>query len=740
MKPAFTLSFSVEGISLLHHADGEWYSVGSVSLDTPDLKAAFEDLRAKAFALENDLSCRVVLPDQQIRYLTVETEDLDDAERTARIEEVLGEATPYALSDLAYDTEASGTTTYVAAVAKETLAEAGTFTTEHGFRPVLFSAEPAGGEFPRIPDFQETPEINVAVAPEPESLAPEVSVAVAPEPKSPATEVSVAIEPEPESPALEESEVEEPAAEAAFVEQPDAEPADPPSESEEASFSSCRRPTLEDTEEETDAQPEAEAAEADSEEEQSVAESEADLPPATPVHPIAEPAVPANFNALPNVGKGAMDETERLTIFGARGRQKSRIGITTPVAAAAVLACVTIGGWALWPQGDEATELPQPETRTALVDSTQPENDVGNASDDVPQDPPETAEDPDQPVDPNTTDTAILDALEVEPTPVDTVQRDPVAEQAQLEATGVSPEPPQALLERALEPADDLYLASIDRSDLSQDALALPGAQSFDTDWPVEQAGLPTAAGTQFELDDRGLVTATEDGTLNPDGVIVYLGKPARVPPDVPVRFEEEPVVDEAQERLAGLRPAPRPDDLVESFERQQLGGRSLEELAGVRPKLRPESLQLEPQVDETPTALAVVLVPRPKLRPVAAAPAVERPKANSDGSLGSTAAVSGGTESGTFAPKSVSPKIPSSASVARQATLDNAINLRRVNLIGVYGTPSNRRALIRLPSGRYKKVKIGDRLDGGRVLAIGDSQLVYQKSSRNVTLTMPNS
>ena len=86
-----------------------------------------------------------------------------------------------------------------------------------------------------------------------------------------------------------------------------------------------------------------------------------------------------------------------------------------------------------------------------------------------------------------------------------------------------------------------------------------------------------------------------------------------------------------------------------------------------------------------------------------------------------------------------VKPKAPSPASVARQATLDNAINLRRVNLIGVYGTPANRRALVRLPSGRYKKVKVGDRVDGGRVVAIGDSELRYQKGGRNMTLKIPS-
>ncbi|WP_121062128.1 hypothetical protein [Chachezhania antarctica] len=90
-------------------------------------------------------------------------------------------------------------------------------------------------------------------------------------------------------------------------------------------------------------------------------------------------------------------------------------------------------------------------------------------------------------------------------------------------------------------------------------------------------------------------------------------------------------------------------------------------------------------------------------------------------------------------APRAVSPGVPSTATVARRATLTNAINLRRVNLIGVYGTPSNRRALVRLQNGRYKKVQVGDRIDGGRIVAIGDSELRYQKNGRNTTLKIPS-
>jgi type IV pilus biogenesis protein PilP len=82
-----------------------------------------------------------------------------------------------------------------------------------------------------------------------------------------------------------------------------------------------------------------------------------------------------------------------------------------------------------------------------------------------------------------------------------------------------------------------------------------------------------------------------------------------------------------------------------------------------------------------------------------------------------------------------VRPSGPTTTSVARAATEENAINLRRVNLIGVYGSSNDRRALVRLSNGRYSRVTVGDRLDGGQVQAIGPSSLIYVKRGRQITL-----
>ena len=86
----------------------------------------------------------------------------------------------------------------------------------------------------------------------------------------------------------------------------------------------------------------------------------------------------------------------------------------------------------------------------------------------------------------------------------------------------------------------------------------------------------------------------------------------------------------------------------------------------------------------------------------------------------------------------SAAPSIPTRASVAKQATFKNAINLSKVNLIGVYGTSSNRYAMVRQANGRFVKVEVGDRVDGGRVAAISDRELRYVKNGTTLSLEMP--
>jgi hypothetical protein len=83
-------------------------------------------------------------------------------------------------------------------------------------------------------------------------------------------------------------------------------------------------------------------------------------------------------------------------------------------------------------------------------------------------------------------------------------------------------------------------------------------------------------------------------------------------------------------------------------------------------------------------------------------------------------------------------PSGQTATSVAAAATRTDVIALRDMNLIGVYGQPNARRALVRLGNGRYLRVGVGDQLDGGQVTAIGDYALNYTKRGRTHQLVIP--
>ena len=162
-------------------------------------------------------------------------------------------------------------------------------------------------------------------------------------------------------------------------------------------------------------------------------------------------------------------------------------------------------------------------------------------------------------------------------------------------------------------------------------------------------------------------------------------------------------------------RPQARPGSLIADEDRSSVAAG----IAGIGTEDEAEADTTEEEAIDRPEPDFVAL--RPQTRP---------------GNIEELAAIARATP---IPPPSVEPAVPSRTSVARQATVRDAIDLSAINLIGVYGQPSDRRALVRLANGRYRKVEVGDRIDGGRVLAIGESTLRYQKDGRNVTLDMPS-
>ncbi len=149
MKPNFALNLSAEGASLLYRAGNGWTRVGSVPFDDDDMPAALKALLDKAARLSGDLTCKLVIPNDQIKYLTIQ----DGGDQDTSVRAALEGATPYAVEDLEYDWTAADGVVQVAAVALETLAEAEAFATEHGFDAVSFAAIPDGDVFRAEPFF-----------------------------------------------------------------------------------------------------------------------------------------------------------------------------------------------------------------------------------------------------------------------------------------------------------------------------------------------------------------------------------------------------------------------------------------------------------------------------------------------------------------------------------------------------------------------------------------------------------
>ena len=157
MKPNFALSLSFEGIRLLHRAADSWRVVGDVGLDSADLAGELAVLRTKASDLSvGGVRTKLIITNDQIKYISLDTGEQDLAERTRLAIDALVGATPYNVEDLAYAVSADGPRTHIAAVARETLAEAEVFAQEHRFHPVSWVAIPEDGLFTGEPFFGQT--------------------------------------------------------------------------------------------------------------------------------------------------------------------------------------------------------------------------------------------------------------------------------------------------------------------------------------------------------------------------------------------------------------------------------------------------------------------------------------------------------------------------------------------------------------------------------------------------------
>ena len=272
-------------------------------------------------------------------------------------------------------------------------------------------------------------------------------------------------------------------------------------------------------------------------------------------------------------------------------------------------------------------------------------------------------------------------------------------------------------------------------ADATVDATAQASGQPAEQPNPdlADRRPKPRPDGLVPNPDDAALAVepATSVTSLRPrsrPGIILAAGERARQETEAsslaaatPAAVAEDPAETEAQLAAAAAAEAANPSVVAISrrpAERPKNFNRAVE--AAVAAAIRAPTPKPEPEPEAQPEPVpkkTAKKAPAPDVKP-------DEQSEMDEPEVATTAA----------------PKVPTKASVAKQATYVNAINLSKTNLIGVYGTPSKRYALIRQANGKYKKVTVGDKVDGGKVQAITENEVRYQKGGRLISLKMPKS
>ncbi|GGA09542.1 hypothetical protein [Neptunicoccus cionae] len=285
-----------------------------------------------------------------------------------------------------------------------------------------------------------------------------------------------------------------------------------------------------------------------------------------------------------------------------------------------------------------------------------------------------------------------------------------------------------------------------------------------------------TAAIARTEAQEA-IESATSLALANP--ALRPLVRPTDLAEDLEVATPENPATDEATEdavvdtveqpeaptltaladpALAGVKARNRPTNLrvLTPFEMDGLVALADPALAGKKSRSRPSALRvIAPEPEPEPEAeilvastqpqntiasasrFAIDQSPQPKARPARLDRVVKRVAAAEPRATG------GNTKTTAQTPKAAvgtvkAPPTPTRTSVANAATERSKFRSSRLSLVGVFGTPSARRALVRTSTGRYVKVKAGDSLGGWRVSAIGADSLRIKKGSRDQVLKIP--
>ena len=795
MITKFALSLSFDSISLLYCSNDGWQVVGSVPTNSPQLDRELANLRALGLAIDDDLATRLIIPDDQIRFMAIETARTTDQD----VLQALDGATPYALDDLVIDCARTGGRTHIAAVARETLQEAEAFAAAHGFNPLVFVAEApvltfnaevffglttlaqqhfADADLPRLEAAPRAIGVTPPVTPKDHFEAPQATAAEQPAYALASPHLDLII--------------------------PEVHAARPPANTLPLDVSEPLGAPL-----------------ATVPIEAPMAATVAATPrPALPFPKAEKPVV-----AAPKFPQAAVNETRR---------SKAPI-----VAAALVLAAALVGGLYWWQSTQSVgeriadiapTEEGQPQAvvvtdllATPAIDETAPlvtereRTEIATA--------PPTVLLPTSEAD----GTPLAEATETaEAPPIDYPAPKPVTVDADFVGQVLSPDEAEeryrrtGVWQRAARIIDqpDSEFSSAVVAPVAQYApprlplVLLPQMARLSTDLAYRDPGLPPAADVEFPRDANGFILATPEGTLTPDGMLIFSGRPLETVPLRPALTAEQlallemlapapedviilpgrppfatPLRPDGLAQTAVPEPVVAPSDIapgavglaafetlgtespIEDIENAGVVEGTLVVSASLRPIARPAGIVPLPdpgtpditaiiaatEADQfiDPTPRAVDISSRPDPRPsdfgrVVAAAQARLQEAQIAQTASIAAAIASAAELEPEPEPDASPSLaiapapsrqgtPEPGDVARAATSEDAITLRQINLIGVYGRSGARRALVRLANGDYQRVQVGSSLDGGQVSAIDATRLLYVKRGTTYALELPN-
>ena len=258
------------------------------------------------------------------------------------------------------------------------------------------------------------------------------------------------------------------------------------------------------------------------------------------------------------------------------------------------------------------------------------------------------------------------------------------------------------------------------------DETASPDDADADAGAEGPEAGAADVAAVTQEA-DRAIADPSLDGAGDgagdgtPGDVASVADAPANPPPADPPGADAaaEAASDDAPAEEVEpdaprwrVRPALRPEaQAVATVAARDLARRAAEQAAGASLVARADAAGLTTDLSVT----ALLEGPGARTRPPVRPAAVERAAARAAARREAAAASAAPAQVATRPAAPTEQRIRSAGgNVAQAATQQNVLSLRDLNLIGTYGQSSRRRALVRLPNGRYVRVEVGSPLDRG--------------------------